>query len=224
MRRKPVHIFLLHAAFLLALFAVVPGTRDIYPRVFHSAGNNLLDSMGRGLSVRFEWSDPLLRADAADTQMTGREAGRLEFRWRARYSSYRRGFWPSAVFAALVLATPMSRRRLAVTLPLGLLLFNAFFVLQVAGLAWVLFSATEAAAADSWLGSPRVMPLAREMFNSPIGNFAAVFLLWTWLARPARGIDLESLNALMQRLLGPQTAGGSPPAEREAPPTDDADS
>jgi hypothetical protein len=220
MRRKPVHIFLLHAAFLLAFFAVLPGTRDIYPRVFHYVGNGLMDSMGRGLSVRFEWSDPVLRADAPDTRMIGRQAGRLEFRWKARYSSYRRGFWPSAVFAALVLATPMSRRRLAVALPLGLLLFNAFFVLQVAGLAWVMFGATEAAAADSWLGSPRVMSLAREMFNSPIGNFAAVFLLWAWLARPARGIDLESLNALLQRLLGPQTAGGSPPAERAPPPPD----
>jgi hypothetical protein len=233
MRRKPVHIFLLHAAFLLVLIGVVPGSRDIYPRAFHSVGNALLDSMGRGLSVRFTWIEPSARADSADTRMIGRQAGRLEYRWRAVYSGYRRGFWPSAVFVALVLATPMSRRRLAVALPLGLLLFNAFYMLQVAALAWVLFGAAGTAAADSWLGSPRVMSLAREMFNSPIGNFAAVFLFWAWLARPARGIDLESLNALLQRLLAPRTAGAPPPAdaesdatptdaERDAPPTDDA--
>jgi hypothetical protein len=220
MRRKPVQIFVVHAAFLLALIAVVPGSRDIYPRVFHSAGNALLDPMGRGLSVRFKWIDPSQRADSADTRMIGRQVGRLDYRWRAKYSGYRRGFWPSAVFAALVLATPMSRRRLAAVLPLGLLLFNAFFLLQVAALAWVLFSATDTAAAGSWLASPWVMPLAREMFNSPIGNFAAVFLLWAWLARPAQGIDLASVNALLQRLLGPGTAAGAARAERRSPPAD----
>jgi len=219
MRRKPVHIFLLHAAFFLALIGVLPGSRDIYPRAFHAVGNTLLGSMG-GLSVRFEWIDPSLRNDAADTRMFGREAGRPEYRWRALYNGYWRGFWPSAVFAALALATPMSRRRLAVTLPLGVLLFNAFFVLQVAAFAWVLFSATGPAAADSWAASPRVVPLAREMFNSPIGNFAAVFLLWAWLGHPARGIDLESLNALLQRLLVSRTVGGSPPAQRAPPPAD----
>ncbi len=220
MRRKPVHIFLLHAAFLLALIGVLPGSRDIYPRAFHAAGNALLGSMGDGLSVRFQWIDPSLRADASDTQMFGREAGRLKYRWRAVYSGYRRGFWPMAAFVALALATPMSRRRLAVALSLGVLLFNAFFVLQVAALAWVLFSVTGPAAADSWAVSPRVVPLARAMFNSPIGNFATVFLLWAWLAHPARGIDLESLNALLRRLLGPSTAGGSPPAVRAPPPAD----
>ncbi len=221
MRRKPVHVFLLHAAFLLALIGVLPGSRAIYPRVFHAVGNTLLDSMGDGLSVRFQWIDPSLRADAADTRMLGREAGKLEYRWRGVYSSHRRGFWPSAAFAALMLATPMSRRRLAVTLSLGLLLFNAFFVLQVAAFAWVLFGATGSTAGASWLASEWAMPLAREMFNSPIGNFAFVFLLWAWLANPARGLDLEGLNALLRRLLGQQTtAGGSPSAAKAPPPAD----
>jgi hypothetical protein len=191
MRRKPVHVFLLHAAFLLALIGVLPGSREIYPRVFHAAGNTLLGSMGDGLSVRFQWIDPSLRADAADTRMLGREAGKLEYRWRAVYSSHRRGFWPSATFAALMLATPMSRRRLAVTLPLGLLLFNVFFVLQVAAFAWVLFGATGSTAGPSW----------------------------AWLANPTRGLDLAGLNALLRRLLGPQTAGG-PPSAAKAPPAD----
>jgi hypothetical protein len=216
MRRKPVLIFLLHAAFLLLLFGVLPGSRDIYPRVFHAAGNALFGSMGDGLSVHFQWIDPSRRADTADTQMFGREAGRLEYRWRAVYSGYRRGFWPSVVFAALVLATPMSRRRLALVLPAGVVLFNAFFVLQVGAFAWLLFKAT-APGAGSWTESPLVVPLAREMFNSPIGNFAAVFLLWAWLARPAQAIDLESLNALLRRLTAPRSADGPPPAPVQPP-------
>jgi hypothetical protein len=222
MRRKPVHVFLLHAAFLLALIGVLPGSREIYPRVFHAAGNTLLGSMGDGLSVRFQWIDPSLRADAADTRMLGREAGKLDYLGRGVYSSHRRGFWPSATFAALMLATPMSRRRLALRLPLGLLLFNAFFVLQVAAFAWVLFGATGSTAGASWAASERVVPLAREMFNSPIGNFSFVFLVWAWLANPARGLDLEGLNALLRRLLGSQTGGG-PPSAAEAPPPADAE-
>ena len=230
MRRKPVHVFLLHAAFLLALIGLLPGSREIYPHVFQTAGNTLLGSMGDGRSVRFQWIDPSLRTDAADTRMLGREVGKLEYRWRGVYSSHRRGFWPSATFAALLLATPMSRRRLAVTLPLGVLLFNVFFMLQVAAFAWVLFGATGSTAGASWLASERAVDLAREMFNSPIGNFSFVFLLWAWLANPARGLDFEGLNALLRRLLGSQTDSGSqsaakvPPAadaEPEVPPSDD---
>ena len=220
MRRKPVHVFLLHAAFLLALIAVLPGSREIYPRVFHAAGNTLLGSIGDGRSVRFEWIDPSLRKDAADTRMLGREVGKLEYRWRGVYSSYRRGFWPSATFVALMFATPMSRRRLAGALPLGVLLFNVFFMLQVAAFAWVLFSATGSPAGASWVASKRAVDLAREMFNSPIGNFSFVFLIWAWLANPARGLDPEGLNALLRRMLGSQTAGGSQSAAEAPPPAD----
>jgi hypothetical protein len=114
----------------------------------------------------------------------------------------------------------MSRRRLAVTLPLGLLLFNLFFVLQVAAFAWLLFGATGSTAGASWVTSERAVSLAREMFNSPIGNFSFVFLIWAWLANPARGLDLAGLNALLRRLLGPHAGGGSPPAAKAPPPAD----
>jgi hypothetical protein len=227
MRRKSVHVFLLHAAFLLALIGVLPGSREIYPRVFHAVGNSVLRSMGDGLSVRFDWIAPSSRADSADTRMLGRQVGKLEYRWKAVYSSYRRAFWPMATLAALTLATPMSRRRLAAALFLGFLLFNALFVLQVAALSQVLFGATADA---SWQAWHRVMPVARAMFNSPITNCSVVFLLWAWLAKPARGIDLESLNALLRQLLGSGAAGGPPPtsnappppnAEQDATPSDD---
>ena len=218
MRPKPVHVFLLHAALLLAFFGVLPGSREIYPRAFHAAGNTLLGSLGDGLSVRFHWVDPSSRTDAADTRMLGRQAGRLTFRWRAMYSSHRRGFWPSASFVALMLATPMSRRRLAAALPLGLLLFHVLFVFQVAAFAWVLFGATGPPGGASLVFWRRAMPVARQMFNSPITNFSVVFLLWAWLANPARGVDLKSLNALLRRLLGPRFAGGPPSATKAPPP------
>jgi hypothetical protein len=218
MRRKPVHVFLLHAALLLAFFGVLPGSREIYPRAFHAVGNTLLGSLGDGLSVRFQWVEPSSRADAADTRMLGRQAGRLTFRWRAEYSSHWRGFWPSASFVALMFATPMSRRRLAAALPLGLLLFHVLFMFQVVALAWVLFGATAPVGGASSAMWSRVVPVARAMFNSPIINFSVVFLLWAWLANPARGIDLESLNALLRQLLGPRFTGGPPSATKAPPP------
>lgn len=220
MRRKPVHVFLLHAAFFLALIGVLPGSREIYPRAFQLAGNTLLGSLGDGLSVRFDWVAPWRRADAADTRMIGREAGRSKYRWRAVYSVHRRGFWPLASFVALVLATPMSRRRLAAALPLGLLLFHVLFLFQVAVFVKVLFAATGPPGDAVWAASRRVVPVARAMFNSPITNFSIVFLLWAWLANPARGIDLESVNALWRRLLEPGAAGESPSAAKAPPPVE----
>jgi hypothetical protein len=114
----------------------------------------------------------------------------------------------------------MSRRRLAVVLPLGFLLFNAFFMLQVAAFAVVLFGATGPVAFGSPAAWREVLPVAKAMFNSPITNFSAVFLLWAWLANPARGIDVESLNALLRRLLGPGAAAASPAAPKGPPPVD----
>ena len=90
----------------------------------------------------------------------------------------------------------------------------------MAALAQVLFGATETVAGASWQAWRRVVPVARAMFNSPITNFSVVFLLWAWLAKPAQGIDLESLNALLRQLSGPGVASGSAPAPKASPPAD----
>jgi hypothetical protein len=220
MRRKPVTVFLLHAAFLLALLGVVPGTNEIVPRVFQAAGNGVLQSMGSGRSVRFEWADPQSRPDSADTRMLGREFGHLKYRWRVVYNSHRRIFWPAATLVALILATPMSRRRLALALPIGLLVFQALFMLQAAAFAVVLFGAVGSLAVGSPAAWQRVFPVARAMFNTPITNFAVTFFLWAWLASPARGIDTQSSNALLQRLLGTGAGSGSQRAANAPPGAD----
>ena len=75
MQSKAFHVFLMHAAFFLALIGVVGGTNEFYARTFHQVGNVLLDDMGPGLSVRFQWADPHKRPDSADTRMLGRRAG-----------------------------------------------------------------------------------------------------------------------------------------------------
>lgn len=220
MNRKSLQLFLLHAAFLLAFMAALsPGVREIYSRAFHSVGNVAFASVGEGRSVRFQWADPATRKDSADTRMLGRQHGHIEYRWRVIYSSHRRLFWPSATLVALILATPMTNRRRIVVLPTGLLLFNAFFVLEVYGLSMALFGAVSAGGDTTWVGRSG-LPIAQALFNSPITNFSAVFFLWAWLAQPARGIDLSAVNALIRRLVG-----SAPPApdERSSRPKDGND-
>jgi hypothetical protein len=201
MRPKAVQVFLLHAAFFLVLIALVPGPGEIVPRAFHAVGNSLFRSFGDGRSIRFQWADPAARPDSADTRMLGRELGRLEYRWRVVYSSYRRIFWPSAAFVAMTLATPMSRRRRILSLPIGLALFNALFLLQIGLFAAVLFGAVGSLGGVSPVTWKRAVPVAEAMINSPIPNFSLAFLLWAWLAKPARGLDVAALTELLNRLL-----------------------
>jgi len=212
MKRKTAQLFLLHAAFLLALLsALSSGSREVYARAFHSAGNASFGSLGEGRSVRFKWAEPAERKDSADTRMLGRQHGHIQYRWRVIYSSHRRLFWPSVTLVALILATPMTNRRRFVALPVGLVLFNAFFLLEVYGLSMALFGAVAAGGDTSWVGRSG-LPVAQALFNSPITNFSAVFFLWAWLAQPARGIDLEAINGLIRRLMG------SPPPQNPPPP------
>jgi hypothetical protein len=128
------------------------------------------------------------------------------------YSSYRRIFWPSAVFVAMTLATPMTRRRRILSLPIGLLLFNALFLLQIALFAAVLFGAVGSFGGASPATWKRALPIAEAMINSPVTNFSLAFLLWAWLAQPARGIDTAALVALLNRLLQPSREAKPRPA------------
>jgi len=184
--------------------------------------------MGEGRSVLFEWPDPEARSGAADTQMIGREAGVADYRWRVIYSGFRRGFWPSATLFALTVAVPMSRLRMALALPFGLMLFNGFFLAQVAVLAWLLFAATGSIPGVSESTWREMVPVAKALFNSPITNFASIFAIWAVLARPDHGVDLSRANALLRPLLGPRGAApaespGAAPAAPEAEARDDGD-
>jgi len=219
MKRKPVHVFLLHAAFWLALLSLTAfsGARETYPLVFHVVGNELLKELGDGHSVRLQPVDPASRVDSADTRMLGRKKGRLEYSWKAVYNSHWRLFWPSVTLVALMIAAPMSRLRRACSIPVGLVLFNVVFLLEVLGLASVLFGTqAEAAARDSAMWTA-ALPVAKAMFNSPITNFSVVFILWAWLARPGRGLDLEALNASMRRVLVQSRPKQAAPPESEEP-------
>jgi hypothetical protein len=231
MQRKTVPAFLLHVAFFVAVIAFIPGTRDITSHAVHSVGNAMLGSPSEGRrSVHFERPDAETRRARADTNMLGRTTGRLKYDWRVTFSSYRRLFWPLATLAGLILATPMPRRRLAWALPIPMVVFFAFFMLELLLFATVINGAKRpVVAGDSSLWR-ELLPIVEAMFNSPITNFSLTFLLWAMFAAPTRGLDTDSLEAMLRRLLGPARAPPSPPAstgdelQSDPPPTDPEDS
>ena len=212
MSRKSVSTFLLHVAFLVTLIAFIPGTRETTAAAVHAVGNAMFGSLSEGHSVRFKPPDVATRRGRADTNMLGRTAGTLENEWRVTFSSYRRLFWPLATLAALMLATPMPRRRLAWALPIPLAVFFAFFMLELALFATVVNGARR--------------PVVEAMFNSPITNFSLIFLLWAMFGAPMRGIDTERFEATLRRLFGPARARPAQPVsedselQSEPPPTD----
>jgi len=57
-----------------------------------------------------------------------------------------------------------------------------------------------------------LLPIAEAMFNSPITNFSVTFLLWAAFAAPTRGLDTESVEVMLRRLLGPGRAAPAQPA------------
>jgi hypothetical protein len=226
MRRKPVPAFLLHVAFFVALVAFIPGTREATSQAVHSIGNELLGSTFEGRSLRFEPPDAETRRGRADTNMLGRTPGRLKYDWRVTFSSYRRLFWPLATLAALILATPMPRRRLAWALPIPLLVFFAFFMLELWVFATVVNGAKQPVAAGESSLWRDLLPIVEAMFNSPITNFSLIFLLWAMFAAPTRGLDTDGLEAMLRRLLGPGRAPPTRPVAKgdelqsDPPPTD----
>jgi hypothetical protein len=193
---------LLHVAFFVTLIAFVPGTREVTQRAVHAVGNAMLGSLSEGRSVHFEPPDSETRRGRADTNMLGRTAGRLKYEWRVTFSSYRRLFWPLATLAALMLATPMPRRRRAWALPIPLAVFFAFYMLELALFATVVNGARQAIAAGEPSLWRDLLPIVEAMFNSPITNFSVIFLLWVAFAAPTRGIDTDSFEATLRRLLG----------------------
>lgn len=194
MAPKSFLVFLLQAAFLLALIGFAPYAAEVYPVVVAAEGNGLLGGAGRR-TVRFHWLEDVERADGADLRMTGHVAGHEEHVWRAVFSMRRRGYWPMAALLALLLATPMPARRRAWVLPAGVLLQNGFVLAHLTVLSLVFFAAVEGE-------KGRAVDIARASFNSPIIPYTVVFVIWALLARPARSIDLRSVNQWLHGVLG----------------------
>jgi hypothetical protein len=195
LKARPIQRWLFYAAVLLLVMGLLPGASSVYPRLIHAEANGLFAAFGAGRSISFSWVEPATRVDRSDTRMQGWVAGEAKRSWRAVFSVHRRGYWPSAAFAALLLATPMSLRRRTLALLGGLVALNFFLLAQLALLGAAAFAANASGSSvwSEWL------PLSQRLFNSPVPSYVLVFVLWALLARPAEGIDLGGAIRLSLR-------------------------
>ncbi len=189
-RARSVSSFALLAVVWGLVLGWLPGLDAAYPAWIHAEANLAFANLQAPREIEVAAVDPASRADRSDTRMAGGVGSEPQQRFRAVFSLRRRGFWPSAAWIALVAATPLTGRRRIGVAVLGLAILNALLVTQLVWLGNSALAALE--------GTERtVAPLAVAAFNSPVPSYTVVFVLWSWLARPARGIDLTGLRRIV---------------------------
>jgi hypothetical protein len=195
--RKPIALFALHAAVLALLIGFWPTPRALYPEFVRAHAGAVL-SLGREGSVSLRANADL--EDGADTVMEELSAGARAPRWRAELSTLSLGWWPFAVLAALLLATPMAARRRAIALAAAFLWVEAYVLLRLlAGAGYADYEAS-AGAAGKLLGPMHAALRTATSVLEANGVLVAVVLLgWVVLARPADAFDTSSLRRLLPR-------------------------
>jgi len=190
--RKPLASFALHVAFATLLFSLLPSLDSVYGYAFKQAGNAAFGSLGRGLRVDYAWVPPGERSTPGEIAMTGHIPGRERELWSSSYSVRDRGYQPTALLIAMILSTPMSRRRRLAASVGGALALNAFFLAQSGLLAASSFAAASPDLIA--LGTPlaAAFPVVKAFFGSPIVRYSAVFATWAVTSQPTRGLDVDA--------------------------------
>lgn len=206
LERKSLQTFALHAIFLSLLLGVLPSLDAAYAYGFQALGNTVFGNIGPELQVRYRWVPPGERNQAGEIEMNGFVTEQLQSVWESSYSVRDRGYGPTSVLVALILATPASRRRHAAAAVLGALALNVFYLMQTGLLAATLFASVEPdlIAAGEVLASLR--PAAERFFSSPLPRYAAVFAVWAVAAAPAQGLDTRAASERISKLLGTSKA------------------
>ena len=192
LRPKPVAIFAAQALALALLLGWWPTPRELYPPLVRAQAAPLLDAgIDGALSLRP--SDP--KEEGVDTLMEATDAGARTPRWRAELSLLSLGWWPFAVLAALMLATPMRAGRRAAGLALGFLWIEAYVVFRL--YAEAAFADYEAKMGPGGALAGPLHALLRsgaEILEANVVLVAVVLIAWVALARPARVLDASALR------------------------------
>ncbi|MCA9509076.1 MAG: hypothetical protein KC560_00120, partial [Myxococcales bacterium] len=190
--RKPIPTFLLHAAFAALLFWVLPSLDAVYGYAYKEAGNAAFGHPSRAVRVEYAWVPPGERSTPGEIAMSGYVAGRDRAVWQSTYSVRDRGYQPTALLVALVLATPMATRRRIAACVLGGLALNAFFLAQSGFLAASSFAAASEELVPLGAALAAAFPVVKAFFGSPIVRYSAVFATWVVAAQPTRGLDVDA--------------------------------
>ncbi|HEX5065855.1 MAG TPA: hypothetical protein VFY49_07060 [Myxococcota bacterium] len=196
---KTIALFAVQAFLLALLIGWWPTPRALYPPLLRAQAEPLLAAATHD-SLTLRPAEPTL--EGADTVMEAREAGLPKPRWRAELSFLRLGWWPTAVLAALVLATPMSGRRRALALLAGVLWINAYVLMRLfAEVAYADYEALRPGA-ESVGVAHALLRSGAEILEANVVLVAVVLLAWVALARPAQGLDTRSLRRLLPARAG----------------------
>ena len=200
--RKTLQTFGLHVVFLTLLFWVLPSLDAAYGFGFKSAGNALLGRLGPDLRVEYRWLPPSQRERNGEIEMVGYVTGFSAPAWESNYSVRDRGYEPTAVLLAMILATPATRRRHIIAAVLSATALNAFYLAQSGLLSACLFASTTRDMIT--LGGPLAasLPAIEAVFRSPLVRYAAVFAVWAIAATPARSLDVRAARERIEALLG----------------------
>jgi hypothetical protein len=193
--RRRIRRALLVAALALgvgiALPAALPSARVAYVEAFHAQANLALRSFGPERGVRL--SAPRAVEDPSDTRMVGFERSRMDAVFEAHFSIFWRAYAPQVAFAALVLGTPIERRRRWLAALTGIALLQLLAIGLTALLAQAAFGSASAAGSE---GADRLSRIARELFNQELPRAIVVLLLWALLCQPGRAFATRSGGAL----------------------------
>jgi hypothetical protein len=158
-----------------------PAWRDLYATGFRAAANVLLGSIGRDGIVRFE------PGEATDVNMDSRivlQNRSTQAQSHVAFNCRFAGWLPTAMTAALVLATPLPWRRKLAALAAGLALVHLFIALRLWVYLAYLFSAGDTLAV--FAPGPFVRGLlgaiSDGLFASLIGSFLGPILIWLVVA------------------------------------------
>jgi hypothetical protein len=219
-RRSSLPLFAAQALALALLIGHWPTPKQHYPALLHAHAAPILSwATGHPVGLRGPQSgDP---ADL-DTVMKGYAQGSVHPLWVSRFSVTRVGYWPSAVLAALILATPLAPLRRVAALLAGLLLLNLVTLGRLGvEIAYAYYEVENGPGQAAQGAAHFLLRVGSESLTATIPSAAAVLLIWVLVANPRRALDLDSFRALLG--LG-AAAAASPGEEAEpAPPGEPPD-
>jgi len=195
---KPIAVFAVQALLLSLLIGFWPTPRALYPAFVRSHVGAVL-GVARDRIVTLRPSAGAEQEDG-DTVMEGFRPGDRVPRWRAGLSTLHLGWWPTAVVAALVLATPMTTRRRVLALLGGCAFIEGYVLLRLSAEAG--FADYEARYGP---GGPLAGPLhallrtSVEVLEANGVLVAFVLLAWVVVARPSGAFDTSRLSRLLGR-------------------------
>lgn len=206
---KSLPLFAVHALVVALLLGYWPSARDLYPDLFR-AGVGAVFASGEAPSLAVR-PGRLRGDDVTDTFVERLGAPEAEPRWRINLSSIRMGYWPSAVLAALLFATPMPGRRRAWALLVGFVWIGAYAL----GRLWLEVLRADAELAGGGVaaaeeGSVLLLRSLSEISNSNIVVIAAILLAWVALANPQRVLHMGGLARILGVRRGSQRPGDGP--------------